>query len=303
MTKSAEHNNQDDKTELNSAVKFDMADFEKRLAEVHQVFNDELKQSVFYKEPGYTDVPLNFNIPEPVRSETKKIPKNDVLETPPQSGLLASLALEAKQSQQNRETLDQQSQTKNLRVNDALDRVIKFFIPFNRHVNNVEPAINRIYRLDARSVFANLKWNCALLDYRKLNMSDSALLNHVAFSVNYLAPEPVLFKRPWGQFEALKKELQNLKITPLDDLDELRKKPRQEWLETHLDPALPVQIIFHANYELGKVDILSRNLADFGQVAYRLAPEDISAAFLDELGLFLMGRAESPPILMRTTAK
>lgn len=303
MTKSIEHNKQDDDADLKSAVKFDMLDFEKRLADVRQEFHAELKQSVLYKEPGHVVVPLNFNIPETVPVTPKKIKTNEALDVQPQSSLLASLALEAKQSQQGRETADQDSQARNHRVHEALDRIFQFFIPYVRHVNEVEPAINRIYRLDARSVFANLKWQGGLVDSRKQNMSDFALRSHVAFSVNFLAPEPVFFKRPWGQFEALKKELKNLKIRTLDDLDEIHKRPKQEWLETYLDPALPVQIIFQGNYDLGKIDILTRNLADFGQTAFRLEPEEVSAALLDELGLFLIGRADKPPILMRAADK
>lgn len=268
---------------------------------MRQDFDNELKQSVLYKEPQTAVVSLNFDIPDAVEAVPKKEFK-ERKEALPESGLLASLALEAKQSQQNRQYLDQDRQTKNRNVHEALDRVVKFFIPFIRHVNEVEPAVNRTYRLDARSVYANLKWQGALVDSRKQNMTDTALLNHVAFSVNQLAPEPVLFKRPWGQFDALKKELQLLKIQTLDDLDEIRR-PKQEWLETRLDPALPVQIVFQGNYDLGKVDILTRNLADFGQAAFRLAPEEMSGALLDELGLFLIGRADKPPVLLRVTDK
>jgi hypothetical protein len=300
MTKSTEKNNQDDKVDLSAAVEFDPLEFEKRLAEVRQDFNNELKQSVLYKEPQTGEVPLNFNIPDAVVETHKKEIKAE-METPQQSGLLASLALEAKQSEQNRQSVDQDKQAKSRCVHDALDRVLKFFVPFVQHVNALDPAINRTYRLDARSVFTNLKWQGAQVDSRKQNMNDAALLNHVAFSVNLLAPEPVLLKRPWGQFEAVKKELLHLKIRTLDDLDVIHKKPKQEWLETHLDPALPVQIVFRGNYDLGKIDILTRNLADFGQAAFRLAPEDISATLLDELGLFLICRTDQPPVLLRAS--
>jgi len=298
MTKSTSHNKQEDNADLHSAVKFDMHDFEKRLADVNQKFHDEVKQSLFYKETGHVDFPLNFNIPEVAPATQKTVQKNEVPDVDSQSGLLASLALEARQNQKNREAADQGNQARNQRVDVALDRIFKFFIPYVRHVNHVEPAINRIYRLDARSVYANLKWQGGLVDSRKQNLSDSALRSYVAFSVNFLAPEPVLFKRPWGQFDAVKRELRILKIRTLDDLDEIHKKPKQEWLETYLDPALPVQIIFHGNFDLGKIDILTLNLADFGQTAFRLEPENMSAELLDELGLFLIGRADKPPKLM-----
>lgn len=302
MTNSTEKDKQLGSTTSSLEVKFDVDEFEKRLAEVRQEFHEELNQSVLYTEPqNKFDVPLNFNIP----GADERAPKKEievVQATTAQTGLLASLAQEAEQSQQKKHADDQDKQEKSRAVNDALDRVLKFFNPFIQHVNAVEPAISRIYRLDARSVFANLKWQGALVDSRKQSMSDSALLSHVTFSVNFVAPESVLLKRPWGQFDAVKKELQHLKITALDDLDAIRKRPKQEWLETRLDPALPVQILFRGNYELGKIDVMTRNLADFGQTAFRLEPADITSGVLDELGLFLLCRAEVLPPILRTTS-
>jgi hypothetical protein len=296
-----EKNNQEPPTDLDAVVQFDAGDFDKRLAETNKAFQDELAKSRVYTESSQEKVTLNFTIPEArtvtAQATTKTtVEENQVL---PQSSFLASLAMEAKQSQQDRNSLDDEKHTSNQSVHEALDRVLKFFVPFIQHVNAMAPAINRTYRLDARSIFANLKWQGALVDSRKQGMNDESLISYVAFSVNLMAPEPVLFKRPWGQFDALKKELQLLKIRPLDDLDQLHKKPKQEWLETHLDPALPVQISFQGNYELGKIDVLTRNLADFGQNTFRLEPANISAYVLDELGLFLIGRTDKLPGLLR----
>jgi len=284
------------------AVAYDKGEFEARLDEEREQFNNELKQAVFYKEPTEKPVSLNFNIP--VADVAKKdIEEIKVVVPAPQSGLLASLALEASQSMQNMSASNQSKLARNRRVNESLSQVNKFFMAFNEHVNNVEPAINRTYRLDARSVYTNLKWQGALVDARKQSMSDVALLSHVAFSVNYVAPEPVQLKRPWGQFEALKKELYNLKLRSMDDLDDMHKRQKQEWLETRLDPALPVQIVFQGNYETGQIEVLTRNLADFGQAAFRLEPEKISMTLLDELGLFLIGRADKLPGLLRAAGK
>lgn len=303
MTKSTGQNNQEKNSDLASAVKFDQGEFEKRLAEVSQDLDKELKQSVVYKEPGQLEVPLNFNIPGVAAAPKKENIKAEAAEEEPQSGLLASLAQEARQSLKNRDAVDQEKLGRDQEVHAALARALKFFVPFIKHVNAVEPAINRIYRLDARSVFANLKWKDALVDSRKQSMSESALLSHVAFSVNLQAPEPVLLKRPWEQFEALVKELNHLKIRALDDLHAIYKRPQQEWLETRLDPALPVQIMFHGSYETGRIEILTRNLADFGQTAFSLEPVQISQALLDELGLYLIGRTDKLPVLLNATAK
>ena len=167
MTKFTENKKQIVDTDLNSAVKFDLDEFERRLADMRQEFHDELQQSVFYKVPGLVDVPLNFNLAEAAQAIPEQIIKNKVIEIQQPSSLLASLALEAEQSQLGREALDQGTQARNLFVHDALERVFQFFMPFTRHVNTVEPNIKRVYRLDARSVFANLKWHGGVVDSKK----------------------------------------------------------------------------------------------------------------------------------------
>ena len=57
------------------------------------------------------------------------------------------------------------------------------------------------------------------------------------------------------------------------------------------------------NYALGKIDVLTRNLEDFGQTAFRLQPAEISPALLDELGMFLIARSDNLPALIRDTPK
>lgn len=122
---------------------------------------------------------------------------------------------------------------------------------------------------------------------------------HVAFSVNLCSPEPVIIKRPWDQFDALKRELQYLRLRPLDDLEDLYRKQKQEWLQARLEPAFPVQITFQGNYENGKIDVTTRNIEDFGTATFKLEPEDITSVLLDDLGLFLMGGTNKLPGLLR----
>lgn len=282
-----------------AAISFSLADFEVRLAESRQEVSNELSQSVMYKEPEEIEPAVEVAVPAVIHHQ----PKDEPAEEPAESGFLASLALEAKNSLDSRQTVDQGKQARARDTHDALGRILKFFTPFIRHVNNVEPAVNRTYRLDARSVFANLKWQGATVDHRKLSLEDGAHLAYVAFSVNLLAPEPVLIKRPWSQFEALKRELQNLRLSVLDDLDDIYKRPKQEWLEARLDPALPLQITFQGNYEAGRINVYMRNVEDFGPSALTLEPAAITPALLDELGLFLIGRSNTLPAVLRGGVK
>ncbi len=283
--------------QLSAAVAFNLADFENRLAQSRREISSEISQSVIYKEPEVEEPTLK------IAAAVAPVQKVAEVPAPALSGLLASLALEAKQNLDSRQSSDEDKQARARRVHDALEHVLKFFIPFARHVNAVEPAIKRIYRLDARAVFSNLKWQGATVDYRKQSMAEEAHWAYVAFSVNLVAPEPLLLKRPWGQFDALKRELQHLRLRVLDDLDEIHKRPTQEWLEARLDPALPLQISFQGNYETDKIDVVTRNLEDFGQISFTLEPAAITQPLLDELGLFLIGRSEKLPAILRGSGK
>jgi len=211
------------------------------------------------------------------------------------SGFLAELAQEAAKQQESNLDSTQAIKARSQQVHDALVSISEFFTSLIQFANNMEPDISRNYRLDARTAFSNLKWKDALLDSRKQDLSATALLAHLTFSVNYTAPEAVLVSRPWDQLEALKTELNSLKLKVLDEAELDGKRPKQEWLQVHLAPQLPVHLRFLANYDKGHIDILSRNLLSFGISSFRLQPEDVSSAMLDDLGRVLLSRADKLP--------
>lgn len=286
-------------TDLTAATSFDMADFEKRFEETQLETSRILRQSAAPEKPVETQQAITFNIPDATIPVSPQKLQKEPAKTPAESGLLARLAREAKENLDSKQSVDQDKQAKARRVHDALERIFVFLTPFIQHVNNIEHNIDRKYRLDARTEFANLQWQGATVDYRKLSLSESANLAYVVFNLKLYAPEPVLIKRPWDQFDALKKELHHLRLNVLDDLADLYRKPKQEWLQAQLDPVLQLQILFKGNYENNKIDIATRNIEQLGPAAFKLEPEDISPDFLDELGLFLIGRADKLPALLR----
>ena len=153
-----------------------------------------------------------------------------------ETGLLAGLAQEAKEKLGSMQSMLQENQAKARRVDDALNRIIKFFNSFIRHVNAVEPSINRTYRYDARTIYCNLKWRGATIDYRKQSISDEALMEYVTFSVNLYAPEPVQLKRPWVPIETLKKELQHLRLRLMDDMETGQQEDQAGMVECAVGP-------------------------------------------------------------------
>ncbi len=238
----------------------------------------------------------------PVAPDIPRVSANNPHASPAasaESGLLAGLAREAQERLGSRQSGLREGQARNRQVDDALSRISRYFNPFIKHANEAEPAINRSYRYDARTVYTGLRWCEAAIESRKQSLSEAALADFVDFSVKLCAPAPVLLRRPWGPFETLQKELNVLKLRVIDDMDTAGKKPKQEWLEAQLAPDFPVQIRFQGNYSVGDIRVKCLNLGAFGVAAYKLVPDDITPAFLDDLGLFLLGRSDSLPAQFR----
>lgn len=275
-------------------ITFNLADFDKRLEESRREIVHANVEAVQVDEPDEYE-PTVVMPPAPAAPQPTPLQQPTLSE----SGLLARLAREARNTLDARQSHEQDKQIMGRQVHEALGRILNFLTPFVQHVNHMEPSISRIYRFDARTSFANLKWRGATVDYRKQSLSDKASLAYVELGVKLFAPEPVLVRRPWSQFDALKRELQTLRLRPLDDLDEIYKKPKQEWLEARLDPALPVNVRFDGNYEHDVIDVRMSNLEDFGTVNIRLKPDEVTPSLLDGLGLFLIGGTNKLPAALR----
>lgn len=294
-----------------SLTDFSSLDFEERLKESQREADRRAGNVIVEKQPDNSlwDIKLEFDQVTPskdINSKTADANPAPIPEMLPnfqagsgQSGLLAGLAQEAKECLNSKQASLQAGQAKARSVDEALNRIVKFFYPFIKHVNEVEPAINRTYRYDARTVYSNLKWRGAVIESRKQSISESALMDYVVFSVNLFAPEPVMLKRPWGPLETLKKELHHLRLRVIDDMETVNKKPKHEWLEAQLAEDFPVQIRFQGNYTETSIDVMCRNLGAFGVTAYKLDPDDVTPAFLDALGLFLLGRSDKMPVQLR----
>jgi serine/threonine protein kinase len=294
-----------------STIDFNMTDFDARLKETQR--EADLKTGIEdideQRDNSLREVNLGFHQFISSQQSVTKTAATTPASTPNifpasppgsgESGLLAGLAQEAREKMGSRQSTLQDAQARARRVDEALNRIIQFLNPFIKHVNEVGPTINRTYRYDARTIYSNLKWQGAVIDYRKQSLADAALMDYVTFSVNLFAPQPVPLKRPWVPIETLKKELQHLRLRLLDEVETVNNKTRQEWLEAQLAPDFPVQIRFQGNYNDTNIDVTCRNLEAFGVVASKLEPEDVTPAFLDSLGFFLLGRSDKLPVQLK----
>lgn len=212
------------------------------------------------------------------------------------SGFLAELASEATQKLEAKRAQQQDLQAINRNVNAALQRSFQFFDLFANHLNAIEPEIPRVYALDGKTQFQQLKWKSGMADYRKQSLADAALLDHVYFQIRLVAPQPVAVTRRWELFDELRKDLDAFGLKPMEDLVELWKNRTQKaTFQVDLQPEFIIWIRFRGNYPEGVIEVESNNLDGFGEMKSKLNPDVLQAGMFDEIGRFLMGRSTALP--------
>lgn len=265
-----------------------MADLEQRLEESRHGGGRLHKQPEARVEPAGT--------PPPAAAVTPPPPAAAPVEA--ESGLLAELAQEASEKLGSGRSTEAERQARARLIHETLERLFHFLNQFARHANNIGPQINRPYRLDMRTTFADLQWRGAFADYRKQDLSEKARLAHVGFRVRLVAPAPVVVNCRWDQLDHLKREMHILDLRTVEGHEPMGS-PQQENIEVHLAPDFPMHIRFRGNYEAGRIDVLARNIEGFGIAAFELDPAEVSQAVLDGIGRFLLFRSDQVPGALR----
>lgn len=212
------------------------------------------------------------------------------------SSFLAELAGEATQKLEAQRAQQQDRQAITQSVHAALDRTFQFFNLLTKHLNALEPEIARVYALDGKTQFSQLKWKRGMVEYRKQSLADNALLDHVVFQVRLTVPEPVMLTRRWERFDETKKELHAFGLKPLEDLDDLwRSRPQKDTFQVRLESEFLIRMHFQGNYEDGNINFGFNNLEGFGAMKGKLKSELLQTGLFDELGRFLMGRSVALP--------
>lgn len=212
------------------------------------------------------------------------------------SSFLAELASEASQKLEAKRAQQQDRQTTAQSVNAALERSFHFFNLFTRHLNALEPDVSRVYALDGKTQFSQLKWKYGMVEGRKQSLADNALMDHVYFQVRLTVPEPVKVTRRWEQFDDLMKDMQAFGLRPIEDMHEMwRSRPQKVIFQASLEPEFLIWMRFRADYADGSVDLECNNLDGFGGMKARLKPDLLQTGMFEDIGRFLLGRSNALP--------
>jgi hypothetical protein len=211
------------------------------------------------------------------------------------SGFLAELTQES-QSMTSSQNQSVQSQfARSQRLSASLDRIYKFLHALSKHVNAIMPPLNRVYALDAKTVYRDLVCRKAFTEIRKQSMAATALNDFATFGLDLYAPMPVTCTRPWVHVDAARQELRALGIEVLNAYELDTHKAGQEWAVLKLSECVPVYMEFKADYDRFRIEVKCRNLGMFGAAKFQLDPEGVTQELLDELGRYLIGRADKLP--------
>ncbi|MDD5470553.1 MAG: hypothetical protein PHP05_01380 [Sideroxydans sp.] len=212
------------------------------------------------------------------------------------SSLLAELAGEATQKLEAKRSQQQDRQEMMRRVHEALERTVQFFTLFCKHLNAIEPAVQRNYVLDGKTCFSDLQWKNGMISSRKQSLADDALLEHAHFQVRLISPATVEATRRWEKFDEFRAEVQAYGLKPKVDLEDLwRDRKLHPMLKVELEPELLLWIRFQSNYVDGNIDVTANNLEGFGKRKASLPPDALPTSTLEEVGRYLMGRVNTLP--------
>jgi hypothetical protein len=212
------------------------------------------------------------------------------------SSFLAELAGAATQKLEEQRAKQQDRETLTQSVNDALERTYKFFHLFAKHLNALEPEVPRIYVLDGKTQFSQLKWKCGMAEYRKQSIVDNALMDHVYFQIRLTFSDSITVTRRWEQFNEVKKDLAAYGLKTVEDMHELwRNRSQKVTFQVSLEPEFIIWMRFFGNYADGSIELESNNLDGFGMMHGKLKPDLLQSDILDGIGRFLMGRSSELP--------
>ncbi len=240
---------------------------------------------------------------EPVQNANNATPSA----TPSQSNdstrsrLLQGLAREAEASLSSR-SLSQHGHEPAQHVHAALDTILQFFTTFAQHLSDATPPVSRVYRFDRndrKSAYNGLTCQQATVDFRKRDLTDTAMLDTVTFNARLQAAEPAVVSRMVSELPALKEQLELLKLRALDGLEVNSKQAGQDWLNIRLVPDFSLLLKFKASYSAQTIHVYALNMEGFGASEFRLDPQQVTSELLDEIGLFLLGRSEKLPQQLR----
>jgi hypothetical protein len=178
-------------------------------------------------------------------------------------------------------------------INEAVDQALKhlFFYLHElvQQLNIIKPEIPRDYPLIEQFVLNQLAWQEGFADYRTQSQSAGALVELVTFSYHLNASNTLHVERDGPSVERFRAMLFDFGL-PFTYKEFKNERSYVERAEFEIRSDISVSARWRADFSKGVITLETRNLERLGSAIYRIRPNAIDQALLDDFGRLILGQ-------------
>lgn len=188
--------------------------------------------------------------------------------------------------------------SKNLgrRVGDALARAAAYLEELNKQLDIVKPPFaGRGYQIPGVPEFAGLAWSDGNINVRN---KTNATIEQVGLYYTFSGGKQLRIVREYPASDRLRQQLLECKIEfQYND----KKSEKGSLLNTTFGFLCEVkaQVVFHGQFDTGKLLLKMRNVERFGAVEYLVSPEAVTQEALEELAGHILGELPQVTLLRK----
>lgn len=280
--------------ELEAALLADIETFDLDAAE-----RRARRESLANSGAGMTDPRLVFPEIAPTRPATKPAGKPPANPAPqptaeivtPQNG--GSLLDQLRHRAEVRQREIHKELAKRTSVNEAVDQALKhlFFYLHElvQQLNIIKPEIPRDYPLIEQFELSALSWQEGFADYRTQSQSAGALVELVTFSYHLAGNTTLHIERDGPSVDRFRAMVFDFGL-PFTYKEFKNERSYVERAEFEIRSDVSVSARWRADYSKGVISLETRNLERLGSALYKLRPQSVDQALLDDFGRLILGQ-------------
>ncbi|MBL8429290.1 MAG: hypothetical protein JNJ95_05275 [Dechloromonas sp.] len=248
---------------------------------------------------GMTDPTLVFPEIVPTRPATKPAEKPPADPAPPPTADIvklqngSSLLDQLRQRAEVRQREIHKELAKRTSVNEAVDQALKhlFFYLHElvQQLNIIKPEIPRDYPLIEQFELSALSWQEGFADYRTQSQSAGALVELVTFSYHLTGNTTLHIERNGPSVDRFRAMVFDFGL-PFTYKEFKNERSYVERAEFEIRSDVSVSARWRADYSKGVISLETRNLERLGSALYKLRPQSVDQALLDDFGRLILGQ-------------
>lgn len=205
------------------------------------------------------------------------------------NSLLARLKQQAAALQQDAGQRDAQLAMNGQVINAALGAAFHYLNDLIKQLNIIKPAIPKEFIFPGNIAFAGMSWIEGAADFRMVpSATDDRRYDSVTVRYRMSSGKSLMAQRENVKIEPLRKLLHDYGIA-FEMEEQLNERNVPEAARFRIPCEIKAGFLVKADYERGDLLLRTRNLDRFGMMEFRLQPDDLNQATLDELTHLMLG--------------